>query len=197
LKAKFKAAAAAAASTGTDWLIGGGEMAKVIKSMDWSKTPLGPIDSWPPSLRTVVSLAQASNSPISLAWGSGHVQIYNDGYWPICGAKHPRAMGQDFRECWASAFPVIGEAYATAWSGKSAYLEKMRMFLWNYKKLIGACRWQAASLMTANAYEKSTWLAGRLRQWTRAYILDLVRIGTPLTTESLCIALTCHSLSLL
>src|SRR6267154_3573544 len=26
--------------------------------------------------------------------------------------------------------------------------------------------------MTANAYEKSTWLAGHLRQWTRAYILD-------------------------
>jgi len=51
-------------------------------------------------------------------------------------------------------------------------LEKMRMFLWHYTKPIGACRWQAASLMTANAYEKSTWLAGRLRQWTRAYILD-------------------------
>lgn len=51
-------------------------------------------------------------------------------------------------------------------------LEKMRMFLWNYTKPIGACRWQAASLMTANAYGKGTWLAGRLREWTRAYILD-------------------------
>src|SRR6185436_18682161 len=115
-----------------DWLVGGGEMAKVIKAKDWSKTPLGPIESWPQSLRTVVSLAQASNSPISLAWGPGNVQIYNDGYWPICGDKHPTSMGQDFRECWASAFPVIGEAYATAWSGKSAYLEKMRMFLDRY-----------------------------------------------------------------
>ncbi|HEV3214586.1 MAG TPA: PAS domain S-box protein [Vicinamibacterales bacterium] len=88
--------------------------------------------SWPQSLRTTVSLVQASNSPISLVWGHGHVQIYNDGYWPICGAKHPTAMGQDFRECWASAFPVIGEAYASAWSGQSAYLEKMRMFLERY-----------------------------------------------------------------
>src|SRR5437016_8980107 len=90
------------------WLIGGGEMAKLIKTKDWSGTPLGPIDTWPQSLRTVVSLVQASNSPISLAWGAGHVQIYNDGYWPICGAKHPGSMGQDYRECWASAFPVIG-----------------------------------------------------------------------------------------
>src|SRR4051812_1636042 len=112
-----------------DWLVGGGEMAKVIKAKDWSETHLGPIETWPQSLRTTVSLAQASNSPISLSWGRGHVQIYNDGYWPICGAKHPMAMGQDFRECWASVFSVIGEAYFAAWSGKSMYLEKMRMFL--------------------------------------------------------------------
>ena len=107
-------------------------MAKVIKAKDWSVTPLGPIATWPQSLRTTVSLVQASNSPISLSWGQGHTQIYNDGYWPICGAKHPTAMGQDYRECWASAFPVIGEAYASAWSGRSAYLEKMRMFLDRY-----------------------------------------------------------------
>ena len=115
-----------------NWLIGGGEMAKVIKAKDWSQTPLGPIESWPQSLRTTLSLVQASNSPIALVWGPGHVQIYNDGYWPICGDKHPPSMGQDFRECWASAFPVISEAYATAWSGKSAYLEKIRMFLDRY-----------------------------------------------------------------
>jgi signal transduction histidine kinase len=113
----------------TDWLVGGGEMAKLIKAKDWSRTPLGPMAAWPQSLRTTVSLVQASNSPISLAWGAGHTQIYNDGYWPICGAKHPGSMGQDFRECWASTFPVLGEAYATGWSGRSAYLEKMRMFL--------------------------------------------------------------------
>ena len=40
-------------------------MAKLIKSKDWSKTPLGPIEAWPQSLRTTVSLVQASNSPIS------------------------------------------------------------------------------------------------------------------------------------
>ena len=107
-------------------------MAKLIKSMDWSRTPLGPIESWPQSLRTVVSLAQASNSPISLAWGPYHTQIYNDGYWPICGDKHPTAMGQDFRECWAAPWPVIGKAYASACAGKTAYLENMRMFLDRY-----------------------------------------------------------------
>src|SRR5882757_2357353 len=92
-------------SRAPDWLVGGGEMGKLIRSMDWSKTPLGPMDSWPQSLRTTVSLCLSSNFPIALAWGPGHVQIYNDGYWPICGEKHPHSMGADFTECLAAPWP--------------------------------------------------------------------------------------------
>ncbi|HEY0194321.1 MAG TPA: hypothetical protein VGC42_24565, partial [Kofleriaceae bacterium] len=117
------------ASNRADWLMGGGEMARLIRAKDWSATPLGRLEDWPQSLRTVVNLIQASNAPIALAWGPGHTQIYNDGYWPCCADKHPAAMGQDFRACWASAFPAIGEAYASAWAGHSAYFEKVRMFI--------------------------------------------------------------------
>src|SRR5713226_611241 len=112
-----------------DWLVGGGEMGELVRSMNWTKTPLGPLRSWPQSLRTTVSLCLGSNFPISLAWGAQHVQIYNDGYWPICGGKHPHAMGQDFSECWASAWPAIGEAFARALAGETSYLENQRMFL--------------------------------------------------------------------
>jgi len=66
-----------------DFMIGGGQMARTVLEKDWSKTPLGPIESWPQSLRTTVSLCLASNFPISTAWGPARVQIYNDGYWPI------------------------------------------------------------------------------------------------------------------
>src|SRR3979490_1178108 len=111
------------------WLAGGGEMGKLVQAMDWSATPLGPIELWPQSLRTTVSLCLASNFPISLVWGPKHVQIYNDGYWPICGGKHPYSMGQDFSECWASAWPVIGEAFERALAGETSFLENQRMFL--------------------------------------------------------------------
>jgi signal transduction histidine kinase len=119
-------------SNSLDWLSGGGEMSRVIRSKDWSKSPLGPIDSWPQSLRTTVSLCLASNFPISIAWGEHYTQIYNDGYWPICGAKHPYSMGQDFRECWASAWPAIGAVFDQALAGQTSYLENQRMFLDRY-----------------------------------------------------------------
>src|SRR5438067_8167362 len=118
------------AGTGApDFLRGGGEMAKAILAKDWSATALGPIQSWPQSLRTTVSLCLASNFPISIAWGPRRIQIYNDGYWPICGAKHPHSMGQDFKECWFSAWPEIGDAFERALEGKTSYIEDQRMFL--------------------------------------------------------------------
>ena len=115
-----------------DFLRGGGEMGRLVASMDWSATPLGAIADWPQSLRTAVSLCLASNFPISMTWGPRHSQIYNDGYWPICGDKHPRSMGMDFSECWASAWPVIGAAFSSALAGESAYLEDQRIFLDRY-----------------------------------------------------------------
>jgi len=119
----------ALARANVDFLAGGQEMEKVIRAKDWSKTPLGPIEGWPQSLRTTVSLCLASNFPISIAWGPGRVQIYNDGYWPICAAKHPHSMGQDFKECWFSAWPAIGEAFDRAQRGQTSFLENQRMFL--------------------------------------------------------------------
>jgi PAS domain S-box-containing protein len=107
-------------------------MAALVHEKDWSKTPLGPIESWPQSLKTTVSLCLASNFPISIAWGPHRVQIYNDGYWPICGDKHPTSMGQDYKECWFSAWPVIGQAFEEASQGQTRFLENQRMFLDRY-----------------------------------------------------------------
>ncbi|MBD2463607.1 response regulator [Oscillatoria sp. FACHB-1407] len=116
-------------SVAADWLASGGEMGKLIRSMDWSQTPLGPIEGWSPSLRTTVNLCLASNFPINIIWGPGRVQIYNDGYWPICGDKHPHSMGQDYKECWLSAWDAVGEPYESAIAGETAFIENCRMFL--------------------------------------------------------------------
>ncbi len=112
-----------------EFLSGGGEMGKLIRSKDWSKTSLGSPDTWPQSLRTAVSLCIASSFPICIVWGLNRVQIYNDGYWPITGDKHPESMGQDFKECWVLAWPVIGQAFEEASLGETRFLENQRIFL--------------------------------------------------------------------
>lgn len=127
--------AASLPATPTDdlsWLTGGGEMGALIRSMDWSATPLGPLQDWPQSLRTSVSLCLSSTFPILVAWGPDDIQIYNDAYRPICGELHPRAMGGPFKEIWASALPVVGDAFDRAHQGEGAYIKDQRMFLDRY-----------------------------------------------------------------
>ena len=88
---------------------GDGEMASLIRTTDWSKTPLGPIDTWPQSLRTAVSICLGSRHPIVLWWGPERWMFYNDGYRPMLGeSKHPQFLGRPGQECWAEIWDIIG-----------------------------------------------------------------------------------------
>ena len=91
-----------------DCLAGGGEMGALMRSMDWSKTALGPVESWPQSLRTSVSTCLNSRFPILLWWGPAFIKLYNDAYRPMLGDKHPRSMGQRGRDCWPEIWHIIG-----------------------------------------------------------------------------------------
>ena len=104
-------------------------MAVLIRSRDWSNTPLGPVELWPQSLRTTVNLCLASNFAICIIWGAEHTQIYNDGYRVICGAKHPAAMGMNYRKCWETAWSEIGQSFDNALNGVTSFLENQRTFL--------------------------------------------------------------------
>src|SRR5262245_60784006 len=75
---------------------GSGEMVERINAFAWSDTALGPIASWPPTLRASVGLILSSNVPMLLLWTSEFIQIYNDSFAPLRAAKHPGALGQPF-----------------------------------------------------------------------------------------------------
>jgi PAS domain S-box-containing protein len=116
-------------SADVGFLSASGTMAELIRSKDWSSTPLGPMSTWPQSLRTTVSLCLASTFPINIVWGPQAVQIYNDGYRIICGERHPASLGMDYRACWKSAWPAIGAPFDEASRGETSFLENQRMFL--------------------------------------------------------------------
>jgi len=103
-----------------DFLSGGGEMRTLIRSLDWSKTSIGPIESWSPTLRTMVSFLLANRFPLLLWWGPQYASIYNDAYRPILGRKHPKSMGQAVSECWEEIWHVLQPLIDTPFSGGPA-----------------------------------------------------------------------------
>ena len=94
----------------------GGEAGRLMAAVDWASTPVGPVESWPASLRFAVRTVLVSRFPMVLTWGREFTQFYNDAYAPFIGAKHP-AIGEDIRvtlaEGWDALGPPIEHAMTT------------------------------------------------------------------------------------
>ncbi len=90
----------ATTDAGMEFLAGGGELAALIRAFDWASTPLGPIDSWPQSIRTTVGIILLSPVPIVTLWGELGTMIYNDAYSGFAGGRHPSLLGSAVREGW-------------------------------------------------------------------------------------------------
>jgi PAS domain S-box-containing protein len=90
----------AAAPMRHSFLNGSGPLGQMIDGHDWSASALGPIDQWPPALRTVVALMLRSPLAMITLWGHQGSMIYNEAYARFAGARHPHIMGMGAREGW-------------------------------------------------------------------------------------------------
>jgi PAS domain S-box-containing protein len=88
---------------------GGGELGRLMRAHDWSSTPLGPPDAWPPSLRVVVGIVLSSGYPMAVMWGPERTLLYNDAFCSVLGpTRHPAALGRPAPEALAEIWPVVG-----------------------------------------------------------------------------------------
>jgi PAS domain S-box-containing protein len=80
-------------------------MAGRIRAFDWSRTELGPFDTWSKSLRCNVQMLLASPVPLVMLWGKPGYMIYNDAYSVFAGGRHPYLLGTPVELGW----PEIAE----------------------------------------------------------------------------------------
>jgi hypothetical protein len=104
------------------WPSGQGEMAKRVREHAWARTPLGPIDGWPQSLKTIVDVLLESGLPTVAMWGRDLIQIYNDPLRAIIEARHPGALGQPARETWSDYWAGITPIFDRVWAGEAVRL---------------------------------------------------------------------------
>ena len=96
-------------------------MGALMRAYDWSANPLGTPQAWPQSLRTAVRILLNTNHPMFIWWGPKLIQFYNDAYRQTMGPeRHPGALGQGGRECWAEIWDIIGPQIEQVMSGGGA-----------------------------------------------------------------------------
>lgn len=110
------------------WLRGS-EMGELIYARDWDESGLGPIPAWPPSLRLAVGMLLPLPSAGLLLWGPKLIQIYNDHYRDLMGAKHPGGLGQPVRECWPELWDFLGPIC-------DGVMQRRESFMFDDKRLV-------------------------------------------------------------
>ncbi|MES1244278.1 MAG: ATP-binding protein [Acidobacteriota bacterium] len=113
-----------------DLFAGSGEMAALMRGTDWSKTSLGPVETWPQSLRVVVRILLTSRYAMWLGWGKDVSFFYNDAYAPTLGIKHPWALGRPASEVWEEIWPAVGPRIEKVMTtGEATWDEGLLLFL--------------------------------------------------------------------
>ncbi|BAY23674.1 multi-sensor hybrid histidine kinase [Calothrix sp. NIES-2100] len=89
-------------------------MAALMRSHDWSQTPLGAVETWSQSLKTAVRIMLTSRQAMFVWWGDNLINLYNDAYRAILGGKHPEALGQKAADVWREIWDQVGPRAETA-----------------------------------------------------------------------------------
>lgn len=71
----------------------------VVANIDWSSTPLGPLNSWPALLKQTFNQILADSRPIAIYWGHHFILLYNEAYSKLVGSKHG-LLGKPIQEAW-------------------------------------------------------------------------------------------------
>lgn len=113
------------------FLEGGGQMGALVRSFNWAESPIGPITSWPESLRTIVSTCLNTRFPMQILWGESMIHIYNDSYIPIAGSKHPSSFGMPAVKIWPEIWDTVGPMLEGVYKGGDAIWSEDHLLILN------------------------------------------------------------------
>jgi signal transduction histidine kinase len=113
------------------WVRGGGALGRLVSEFDWANTPLGAIEEWPQSLKTVVRTLLTSRFAMWMSWGPELTFLYNDDYARMTlGKKHPWALGKPSHEVWKEIWDDIGpRIHRVLETGEATWDEALLLFL--------------------------------------------------------------------
>ncbi|HEU0101222.1 MAG TPA: SpoIIE family protein phosphatase [Mycobacteriales bacterium] len=116
---------------GADVFAAGGDVGRALAQVDWAATPLGPPQTWPQSLQSVVRVLLTSRFSMWMAWGPELTFLCNDTYRrDTLAGKYPWALGRPAGEVWREIWPDIGPRIAHVMTtGEATWDEALLLFL--------------------------------------------------------------------
>ncbi|KPB70980.1 response regulator [Pseudomonas cannabina] len=111
---------------------GDSKAAETIRSKDWNRTSLGPIERWPASLKNTLNLILNSPESMYLLWGPDLIFFHNGAYTPILGPRQNEAIGARVTDLWADVWDQVAPLVIDALAGKACHHQNMPLRMARY-----------------------------------------------------------------
>lgn len=108
---------------------GGGNAGNLFRTQQWADTELGDPAEWPQPLTTLVRVMLSSGQPMFIAWGPQRILLYNDGYAPMLGGRHPKAFARPFFETWPEVREDVGALMNQVFEGEPVHMDDLTLTL--------------------------------------------------------------------
>ncbi|MBC5992261.1 ATP-binding protein [Pontibacter cellulosilyticus] len=109
--------------------LGSSQMHQQIRDFAWEESLLGPISSWPQSLRTAVHIMLGSDYPMAIWWGRDMIMLNNDAYMHFMGNRQQASLGKPAKLMWADIWEVVGPMFNKVLdTGEAWFADKLLLY---------------------------------------------------------------------
>ena len=103
------------------------EMSERIRRHAWNESVLGPLDSWPQTLRLLLDTILEAPLPMCILWGDQALQLYNDAHARLIGDRHPAELGMPACRRWGATWELLAPACDRARRGEPRTLRNQQL----------------------------------------------------------------------
>lgn len=107
------------------------KMTELIKDFDWSKTSLGPVNSWPACFQTSVMLMLSSPQAVWLGGGKDNIMLYNDNFRALMGEDSALRLSKPAAEVFNGIWDRLEKGIAKSVRNKVGSAEKSLLIFSN------------------------------------------------------------------
>ena len=122
------------------FLSGGGKMGQIMRAMDWHQSSLGPLNTWPQSLRTIIGVCLNSRLPVAIFWGKDFLLFYNDFMLPILDERgHPLIPGSRAKDMRVALWDIVEPMLHNVLSQEKPVLSEHQLLLLSRNEYTEEC----------------------------------------------------------
>ncbi|PZV08964.1 MAG: histidine kinase [Leptolyngbya sp.] len=105
-------------------------LAALLRSRDWSQTPLGDTATWPAALKTTLGIVLSAETPMACVWGCDRILLHNSACAALLPVDHTQGQPLAAVDGWGAASSVVERVFVDGRSQSFDLIQNTLLHRW-------------------------------------------------------------------